>query len=220
MRPFVTLFIIMLCATTNIQAQTFLEHLRKQTPGMGKVTVNQSKALDELVNGKASHKNSQDDKTNKPPKDITLPHKTDSTKKTTEAASHSDKEKHLAHESEKTTFHETERKTEATQEETETPAVDMSKKVMRSSYKVTGYRVQAYAGGNSRTDRQKAEQAGNAIKMKYPDQPVYVHFYSPRWICRVGNYRTLTEASIMLKKIQAMGYKQACIVKGKITVQD
>ena len=104
-------------------------------------------------------------------------------------------------------------------EETDTPAVDMHKKVMRGSYKVTGYRVQAYAGGNSRNDRLKAERIGNAIKMRYPDQPVYVHFYSPRWICRVGNFRSLEEARKMLAKVKAMGYRQACLVKGKITVQ-
>ena len=106
-----------------------------------------------------------------------------------------------------------------TNEETDTPAVDMHKKVMRGSYKVTGYRVQAYAGGNSRNDRLKAERIGNAIKMRYPDQPVYVHFYSPRWICRVGNFRSLEEARKMLAKVKAMGYRQACLVKGKITVQ-
>ena len=70
------------------------------------------------------------------------------------------------------------------------PTVDMSKKVMRNSHKISGYRVQAFAGGNTRDDKQRAQQIGNAIKMKHPDQPVYVHFYSPRWICRVGNYRT------------------------------
>ncbi|EFC74588.1 sporulation and cell division repeat protein [Segatella buccae D17] len=96
----------------------------------------------------------------------------------------------------------------------------MRKKVMRGSYKVTGYRVQAYAGGNSRNDRQKAEQIGNAIKMKYPTQPVYVHFYSPRWICRVGNFRSYEEAARMLEQVRAMGYKSAIVVKGKITVQN
>ena len=65
----------------------------------------------------------------------------------------------------------------------------------------------------------KYVQEGNAIKMRYPDQPVYVHFYSPRWICRVGNFRSLEEARKMLAKVKAMGYRQACLVKGKITVQ-
>jgi hypothetical protein len=95
----------------------------------------------------------------------------------------------------------------------------MSKKVMRKSYKVNGYRVQAYLGGNSREDRAKAQEIGNAIKRKYPSEPVYVHFYSPRWTCRIGNYRTYEEASHMLKNIRKMGYKEATILRGKITVQ-
>ena len=95
----------------------------------------------------------------------------------------------------------------------------MRKKMIRNGYKVTGYRVQAFAGRNSKADRIKAESVGNAIKMKYPDQPVYVHFYSPRWICRVGNYRNYEEAAWMLGQLKKMGYKSATIVKGKITVQ-
>lgn len=98
------------------------------------------------------------------------------------------------------------------------PTIDMRKKVMRGSRKVTGYRVQAFAGGNTRADKMKAQQAGNAIKMRFPDQPIYVHFYSPRWICRVGNYRSLGEAEKMLRAVRKMGYKAATIVKGKITV--
>lgn len=96
--------------------------------------------------------------------------------------------------------------------------VDTSKKMMRNARKVTGYRIQAFSGGNSRADREKATSIGDAIKRKYPEQPVYVHFYSPRWICRVGNFRSYEEAAQVLKGIKAMGYKQACIVKGKITV--
>ena len=96
----------------------------------------------------------------------------------------------------------------------------MRKKVMRGARKVTGYRVQAFAGGNTRADKTKAQQAGNDIKMRFPDQPIYVHFYSPRWICRVGNYRSLSSARRMLKAIKGMGYKAAVIVKGQITVFD
>ena len=84
--------------------------------------------------------------------------------------------------------------------------------------KVIGYRVQAFAGGNSRKDRQAAEQARNSIKAQIPNVAVDVHFYSPRWICRVGNFRTYEEAHQMLVRLQNMGYKQASIVKGKITV--
>ena len=85
-------------------------------------------------------------------------------------------------------------------------------------YKVSGYRVQAFAGGNSRKDRLQAEQIGNEIKSHFAGVPVYVHFYSPRWICRVGNYRTYEEAHQMLLSLRKLGYTQATIVKGKITV--
>ena len=116
---------------------------------------------------------------------------------------------------------ESERRNQAHQQdddEMSIPTIDMRKKVMRGSRKVTGYRVQAFAGGNTRADKMKAQQAGNAIKMRFPDQPIYVHFYSPRWICRVGNYRSLGEAEKMLRAVRKMGYKAATIVKGKITV--
>lgn len=83
---------------------------------------------------------------------------------------------------------------------------------------IMGYRVQAFAGGNSRKDRQAAEQARNSIKAQIPGVAVDVHFYSPRWICRVGNFRTYEEAHQMMVRLQNMGYKQATIVKGKITV--
>ena len=90
---------------------------------------------------------------------------------------------------------------------------------MRKSYKINGYRVQAFAGGNSRADRLRAESIRDNIKQVLPNEPIYVHFYSPRWICRVGNYRSYEEAARILKQVKGLGYKQACIVRGKITVQ-
>ena len=99
-------------------------------------------------------------------------------------------------------------------------ALDPVRKLSATSYKVDGFRVQAFAGGNQRKDRQKAEQIGNTIKARYPRTPVYVHFYSPRWVCRVGNYRTYEEADEMLKNIRELGISGASIVKGKITVQN
>ena len=86
----------------------------------------------------------------------------------------------------------------------------------RRLYKTTGYRVQVFAGGNSRTDRQKAEQTGRAMEALFPGEAVYVHFYSPRWICRIGNYLTLEEAQARMIEIRQLGYPTATIVKGKI----
>ena len=257
MKQFVITLFIILSSSLACQAQTYLEHLQKKTPGLGSVTVHQSKAIDELVNGKAVAP--QDNNTKTTPqaplnkttepqrktvdytqhKTVEPQHKqnnetlrkqqTEPQRKQTEPQTNKTVEpqhKATTQEAQKKAEqqrHETGKDTSAnkqdTKEEIETPVVDMRKKVMRKSYKVTGYRVQAYAGGNSRNDRLKAEQIGNTLKMNFPDQPVYVHFYSPRWICRMGNYRGLGEAQKMLAKVKAMGYRQACLVKGQITVQ-
>ena len=95
--------------------------------------------------------------------------------------------------------------------------VENRKKILKG-YKVNGYRVQVFAGGNSRNDRIKAERIGSEIKSFFPSVPVYVHFYSPRWICRMGNYRTYEEAHEVLTRVKNLGYQSAIIVKGKITV--
>jgi hypothetical protein len=99
----------------------------------------------------------------------------------------------------------------------DTTSLDPHKKVMKGQ-KTNGFRVQVFAGGNSRNDRLKAERTGDEIKTLFPDEPVYVHFYSPRWICRMGNYRTYEEAHEILDKVKQLGYNSAVIVKGKITV--
>ena len=213
MKQFLTLLLFILCSTFTANAQNYLDHLKKKEPGKGVVTVNQSKAIDELVNGKpvqATEKThtAQDDKTKTTPQPQKTP--TDTQHENTKEGTHANNAGTHANNA---------AKAENKKEETEMPIVDMRKKVMRKSYKVTGYRVQVYAGGNSRNDRLKAEQTGNNIKMKFPDQPVYVHFYSPRWICRMGNFRSLGEAQKVLAKVKALGYRQACLVKGQITVQ-
>jgi predicted RNA-binding protein with PUA-like domain len=52
MKQFVTLLIFILCSSIQMNAQTYLDHLKQKNPGQGVVTVHQSKAIDELVNGK------------------------------------------------------------------------------------------------------------------------------------------------------------------------
>jgi len=86
--------------------------------------------------------------------------------------------------------------------------------------RVTGYRVQVYAGGNSRADKQKAEQIGSQLKSLFPAQQVYVHFYSPRWICRIGNFTSREDAEQLKNELREMGFDQTTIVKGKITLQE
>lgn len=221
-----------LCITTTAGAQSYTQHLQEKKQEKGSVTVTQSKEIEDLVNkvDVSAAKHEQQPATKKPTEhadssktrnEAQTPHKNETLKHEPDSAKHHDadsakhndaKEKHEAQPPKE--------KHEQAQPETKTeePYVDTSKKVMRRSYKVNGYRVQVFAGGNSRADKQKAQQAGNAVKRAMPDQPVYVHFYSPRWICRVGNYRSYEEANRVLSQVKKIGYKQACIVSGKINV--
>ena len=183
----------------GVQAQTFLDRLKKPAKDKAVVTVTQDAAIDKLVNGNITAK-------------TTVVNKKEHAASTKKESAHSaSTKKESAHSASTTTT------PPASSSTIEEP--DMSNKVMKNSYKVMGYRVQAFAGGNKRNDRQAAENVGNAIKRRFPEQPIYVHFYSPRWICRVGNFRTYEEAHAMLVEIREMGYKQASIVKGKISVQ-
>ena len=187
-------------------AQTFTTQVQQQKKGEGKVTITQSKAIEDLVNGKKLVTTPPAPAATTPTapvaKNDTVP--TPTIPKPIEA---------------RPVTGEAPRQIIDENGETVTAPIDMSKKVPRHSYRINGFRVQAFAGGNSREDKLKAEQAGRSIKMKYPELPVYVHFYSPQWKCRVGNFKTYEEASRVLRNVKAMGYKQACIVKGKISVQ-
>lgn len=221
-----------LCITTTAGAQSYTQHLQEKKQTGGSVTVTQSKEIEDLVNKAdvSAAKQEQQPATKKPTEhadssktrhEAQTPHRTETTKHEPDSARHHDADS--AKHNDAKEHHEAQppkEKHEQAQPETKTeePYVDTSKKVMRRSYKVNGYRVQVFAGGNSRADKQKAQQAGNAVKRAMPDQPVYVHFYSPRWICRVGNYRSYEEANRVLSQVKKLGYKQACIVSGKINV--
>lgn len=221
-----------LCITTTAGAQSYTQHLQEKKQAKGSVTVTQSKEIEDLVNkvDVSAAKHEQQPATKKPTEhadssktrhEAQTPHKNEILKHEPDSAKHHDADSAKHHDAKE--HHEAQppkEKHEQAQPETKTeePYVDTSKKVMRRSYKVNGYRVQVFAGGNSRADKQKAQQAGNAVKRAMPDQPVYVHFYSPRWICRVGNYRSYQEANRVLSQVKKLGYRQACIVSGKINV--
>lgn len=203
-----TVIIIISCVLCTIcaEAQTFTDRLQQQKAGKGTVTLHQSKEIDKLVNGRYSDPNAAgmrpDIKPEQPEKEKENKEKKQDrqsaqVKQTGPVRLDPEQQDNLSQDT--------------------TP--DMSKKVMRKSYKTTGYRVQVWAGGNSRVDRQKAEKAGMTVKRNIPGVPVYVHFYSPRWICRIGNYRTYEEAHEVLREVKQLGYTEAVIVKGKITVQ-
>ena len=85
--------------------------------------------------------------------------------------------------------------------------------------KARGYRVQVYAGNNSRIARQEANDMAEQIKMEFPELPVYAFFQPPRWLCRVGDYRSIEEADASMRRLRATGkFKEVSIVREQINI--
>lgn len=181
-----------------LSAQTFTQRIQRSVQGQGSVTIHHDKSIDDLINGSNSG-------TVTPPKKST-PNVEKSTAATTPEAKRPEVKKDVP-----------KKVTSSPSESSDT--LSSAKKTTGHSYKTVGYRIQVFAGGNSRKDRQTAERIGNELRTLFPQEAVYVHFYSPRWICRMGNYRTQEEAHQSLQEIKKLGYTAATIVKGKITVQ-
>lgn len=74
------------------------------------------------------------------------------------------------------------------------------------------FRIQVFSGGNTQQDRLQAERAGKIMKSHFPASPVFVHFYSPSWKCRMGNFTDEQEARRVLAQVKALGFPQACIL--------
>ena len=166
---------------------TFTQKVQQTKQGEGTVTIHQDAAIDELVNEP------------QPVKQTPAPRPAPTPKKDDKPSGNSGQKTDTAEAKQPTQTPDT------------TVVVNTGK-----PFKTTGYRVQVFAGGNTRKDKQKAEQTGHSLEQLFPNDAVYVHFYSPRWICRIGNYRTYEEAHAMMMEIRQLGYTSATIVRGKI----
>lgn len=88
-----------------------------------------------------------------------------------------------------------------------------------SVLKARGYRVQVYAGNGSRVARDEANEIAEKIKSEFPDIPVYTYFSSPRWLCRVGDYRSVEEADAVMRLLKNTGkFKEVSIVREQINI--
>lgn len=89
----------------------------------------------------------------------------------------------------------------------------------RKVLKAIGYRVQVYAGNNSRRAREEALGVAARVKESFPHLPVYTHFSSPRWLCRVGDFKSIEEADAMMRKLKGTGiFKEVSIVREQINI--
>ncbi|MBR6980794.1 MAG: SPOR domain-containing protein [Prevotella sp.] len=218
-------------------AQDFINHLQKNERGSGTVSVKQSEDISKLVNGEKKEQKQEGKKPNGGQDNMALKRNEgqQTQSKTPTGRQEQTKERSTLRKQENATTREEEqidkqrRERERMQREAaraqmikEAEAVGepktSDKKLMSNSKRVTGYRVQVFAGGNTREDRAKANEVGDKLKTQIPGQPIYVHFYSPRWCCRCGNFLNQEEANKMRQRLYKLGYKNACVVKTIITV--
>ena len=80
-----------------------------------------------------------------------------------------------------------------------------------------GYRIQIYAGGNTRLSKEEAQKAAQYVKDNYPEIPVYTEFVAPRWVCRVGDYKTIEEADQAMRMLKkSRGFKEIAILPNQL----
>ena len=171
-------------------AQTFTQRIQQNPVGGARVVIHQDAAIDELVNGKPEAPVQQRRETREQQNQNTRQQQNQNPRNGNQLTDN---------------------------DNVQQPADSVAQTPQRTR-KVMGYRIQAFVGGKTRADRQKAEQTANALRTLFPGHKVYVHFYSPRWICRMGNFRTIAEAKEVLDQVVRMGYDTATLVRGQVTV--
>lgn len=95
----------------------------------------------------------------------------------------------------------------------------VTKRVWKGIKKVRGFRVLAYSGGNTRVARQEAERWGQKAKEILQTEPIYVHFYSPRWMCQIGNYTSYEQARKVMRRLKKEGFTQANVIRTMVTIE-
>lgn len=89
----------------------------------------------------------------------------------------------------------------------------------RKIIKSSGYRIQVYVGNNTSGAKNEAHAVGSRIKQYFPELSVYTSFNSPRWLCRVGDFRSIEEADAMMRQLRDTGvFKEVSIVKDQINI--
>lgn len=206
---------------TTAPAQTFLDHLQNDDKSSGQVSVKQSEDINKLVNGSGKSKE-QDTKQEATRQEERSRQESRSESRQRDyernVSTAEDEARDKARRERERKAREASRAKKMQEFEENVDASSSRKKLMSNSKRTKGYRIQVFAGGNTRLDRAKAQEMGAKVKTKFPGHPVYVHFYSPRWCCRFGNFRNQEAATKLLKQVKKEGFKNACVIKTAITV--
>lgn len=176
------LLILLLSLPVAASAQTtFTAHVRKQGAGDGKVVIVQDAQIDKVVNNGGQAKPATKPATPPNSKSTAPEHKNAAHEKATaEAAQHRHPIEHA--------------------DTTDEPAATH---IVRQRYRAQGYRIQIYTGSNSHQDKMQAYAIGAKCQKRFPMLSVYPRFVNPRWICRVGDFRTYADAQEYVNKIKA-----------------
>lgn len=85
--------------------------------------------------------------------------------------------------------------------------------------KTSGYRIQVYAGNNTREAKSHAEHVAEEIRAYFPEMSVYTLFISPRWICRVGDFTSIEEADAKMREIRKLKkFKELALVREQVLI--
>lgn len=240
MKPFLTGLFFCCCMTAPALAQhSFLNKLQKKEAGKGTVRVHQSDEISRLVNGadtgrttaeKTKGKQSagkqttgttvqRHDSSRHIPAEKKHQNESTLTEQQRRAALQRELDSIRAREAAEKNRHAEEVKPVQTEADRQRERRERYEAFVRApKKKIRGYRVQVYAGDNTRKARQKAQSVAVQIKSYFPELAVYAHFVSPRWVCRAGDFRTYGEAQTYLRKIKAKKFREALIVKTTILV--
>ena len=76
--------------------------------------------------------------------------------------------------------------------------------------KTSGFRIQA---------KNDAYHVASRVKEYFPELTVYTSFNPPRWLCRVGDFRSIEEADAMMRRLKSTGvFKEVSIVRDQINI--
>lgn len=199
MKRLTLILLAVFAITLTAVAQTpFTQHVRTQRVGEGKVRILQDSTIEKAVNLPMTGKTTKPAKpAAKPDKPTTKP-KDDTATHHHNAADRNDKPDHDAN------------------EETDTNKPNAPVKTTT----MTAYRIQIFSGSNSHQDKQKAYDVAAKCREKFPELSVYTKFVSPRWVCRVGDFKTLADAQNYASKIRAAHFtREVRIVKTTVRVK-
>lgn len=185
------LLIVFILTSVCATAQTFTDHARKQNNGGGRLTVVQDTELDNIVNNKRG-KTTQTTQTAK--KAEAKP------AKKADVASDDVQKKNKA--SDKPTANTAIPATKPASTVRSSNSRQGNYYVARQRVASQGYRIQIYTGGNSRNDKNEAQQMRVKCQQQFPELAAYVHFISPHWVCRVGDFNTRESAARYVSRLR------------------